>query len=167
MNVSAAKDAINTYFPSEASEMYILIASSVALVILGIVFLTLLHGRFSQIFGVGLLVLALIYGSTGISLLTRDSANQARLNAALDAPCCCLGQVRGGAKGHQCWNIIAVRDDDTVAKTKFFAKYLVGHIVIRMHWLIEHGVVTRHRAFAARCGKRAPRTQIPLPERAL
>ena len=86
MNVSAAKDAINTYFPSEASEMYILIASSVALIILGIIFLTVLHGRFSQIFGVGLLVLALIYGSTGISLLSRDGANQARLNAALDAP---------------------------------------------------------------------------------
>ena len=86
MNIADTKSAINTYFTSEASEMYILIAAAIALVILGVVFLTLLHGRFSQIFGVGLLVLALIYGSTGVSLLSRDSANRAQLIAALDAP---------------------------------------------------------------------------------
>ena len=86
MNTTAAKTAIETYFASEASEMYILIAASIALIVLGIIFLTILHGRFSQIFGAGLLVLALIYGSTGFSLLSRDSANRAQLVAALDAP---------------------------------------------------------------------------------
>ena len=86
MNIAATKDAINTYFTSEASEMYILIASAAVLIVLGIVFLTMLHGRFSQIFGAGLLVLALIYGGTGVSLLSRDSANRDQLIAALDAP---------------------------------------------------------------------------------
>ncbi len=86
MNITAAKSAINTYFASEASEMYILIAAAAALVVLGLIFLTVLHGRFSQVFGVGLLVLALIYGGTGISLLKRDHANHTQLITALDAP---------------------------------------------------------------------------------
>ena len=86
MNVQAAKASIDTYFASEASEMYILIIAGVGLAILAGLVFTLLSGRFSQVFAAGLLALALLHVGTGIGLLVRDKGNHAQLNAVLDAP---------------------------------------------------------------------------------
>lgn len=86
MNVQDTKASIDTYFASEASEMYILIIAAIFLFILAVIFFTQLQGRFSQIFAAGLVLLALIYGGTGVSLLMRDKENHANLTAALAMP---------------------------------------------------------------------------------
>ena len=64
MNVQDTKASIDTYFASEASEMYILIIAAIFLFILAVIFFTQLQGQFSQIFAAGLVLLALISGGS-------------------------------------------------------------------------------------------------------
>ena len=83
LNIQAASLAIETYFTSEAGEMYCILGGSL---VLGLCSLTLwlkFSDQFSAALAVTLIVIALLLAATGASLLLRDGKNARMLQDTL------------------------------------------------------------------------------------
>ncbi len=83
LNIDTTRLAIETYFASEAGEMYCILGGSL---VLGLCSLTLwlkFNDQFSSALAISLVLVALLLASTGASLLVRDGKNQRMLLGTL------------------------------------------------------------------------------------
>ena len=83
INTEAARLAVETYFTSEAAEMYCILGGSVVLGLCSVVLWLRFNDQFSIALGITLIILALLFAAAGASLLIRDSKNAQMLQETL------------------------------------------------------------------------------------
>lgn len=84
MNLEKLSTAVTAYFSSEAAEMYCLIVGGGVAFALALLLIVSINDRFSQSLAVMLVLIGLLLGGTGVSLLKRDNANEAALLSVLN-----------------------------------------------------------------------------------
>lgn len=86
MSPKHLKTAVETYFSSEAGEMYCILGVALLLLVLAAVFWLKFADRFSHGLAVALLCVGGVLAATGVGLLLRDTANKdVLLEAVYDA----------------------------------------------------------------------------------
>lgn len=146
MDTTQAKLAIDSYFASEAAEMYCILGGGLALALCSALLWSRFNDQFSAALSVTLAVVALLLFATGGSLLIRDSQNHARLLDTLqgaDTPA--IGQAIAKERGR----MQKVAGNYQNLRYAFAALAIAGALLVALtHHYLSHAIAVGLMLFA-------------------
>ncbi|RLA50979.1 MAG: hypothetical protein DRR42_11640 [Gammaproteobacteria bacterium] len=146
INIEQAKVAIESYFSSEAAEMYCILSGSALLALCSLLLWFKFSDQFSVALAITLVLIALLLAATGISLLIRDRQNHQGLTETLNA-----GDLKATEQvlGIERVRMQKVADNYQNLRYTFSALALAGALLIAFtHHHITHAIAIGLLIFA-------------------